>query len=235
MSQPKTLSLVIPCYNEEKNLPTLFDKCGALLARENVEIIFVNNGSTDNSAKILNHFVKQRSNSTVVEVSINQGYGFGIMAGISQAEADIVGWTHADIQTDPVDVLTAFDLMCNDDDLDFVKGRRLQRPIFDAIFSWGMSIFETVLFCRPLYEINAQPTLFKRKFAKNFTSPPKDFSLDLYCYLVAKKANASMTRIGVFFGDRLYGESSWNKDFVSKLKFIRRTVNYSVKLRMKGY
>ena len=47
------ISLVIPCYNEEKSLEELHSKCKDLSKKINVEIIFVNNGSTDNSKKFL--------------------------------------------------------------------------------------------------------------------------------------------------------------------------------------
>ena len=50
------ISLIIPCFNEEKNIEKLFNKLNFLLnenSRENIEIIIVNNGSTDNSESLI--------------------------------------------------------------------------------------------------------------------------------------------------------------------------------------
>jgi len=57
LSEKMLFSIVIPCYNEEKNIPILVKKCWESLKNFNVEVIFVNNGSTDNSKLILNEII----------------------------------------------------------------------------------------------------------------------------------------------------------------------------------
>ena len=47
------MSIVIPCYNEEENIPIILDKFDSILENEDIEIILVNNGSTDNSDEVL--------------------------------------------------------------------------------------------------------------------------------------------------------------------------------------
>ena len=47
------LSVVVPCYNEENNIPLILERFGKLIKREDIEVILVNNGSTDNSAVVL--------------------------------------------------------------------------------------------------------------------------------------------------------------------------------------
>ena len=95
-----------------------------------------------------------------------------------------------------------------------------------------MSIFETILLGKRLSDINAQPTMFSRKFFETWENPPNDFSLDLFAYYFAKKNKLTVVRFPVFFGKRLHGISHWNIDFRSKLKFINRTIKYSFKLRI---
>ena len=46
-------SLIIPCYNEEKNLPLLLDKCKNILLKNDIELVIVNNGSLDKSSEVL--------------------------------------------------------------------------------------------------------------------------------------------------------------------------------------
>ena len=94
-----------------------------------------------------------------------------------------------------------------------------------------MSAFETILLQKPLWDINAQPTLFHRSFFETWSNPPHDFSLDLYAYYQANLAGLNIQRFPVLFGDRAHGISHWNINWSSKLKFIQRTVKFSLNLR----
>ena len=225
------LSLVIPCYNEGASLALLLPRCAELAQPGVVEVILVDNGSTDNSPRILAELLPYYRGCRSVRVEKNQGYGFGILSGLRAAEGKLLGWTHADMQTDPVDAqqgLSLFNAHGNDI---FVKGRRYGRPFGDTLFTVGMSAFETVLLGRPMWDINAQPTLFSRAFFETWREPPHDFSLDLYAYYQAKRAGLPVYRFPVRFGERAHGTSHWNLNWAAKRKFIRRTVNFSLQLR----
>lgn len=226
------LSLVIPCYNEARNLPALVERCRAVFAGHHAEVVLVDNGSTDNSAEVLAGLLAGGGEVRSIRVPVNQGYGHGILEGLRAAEGDVLAWTHADMQTDPADALKGFALFeaAADAARLFVKGRRIGRPIADDIFTMGMACFETVLLRQILWDINAQPTMFSRSFFETWTNPPKDFSLDLYAYYQAKRQKLEVKRIPVTFGQRLHGVSSWNISPSAKMKFIRRTLDYSFTL-----
>jgi glycosyltransferase involved in cell wall biosynthesis len=226
-------SLVIPCYNEEKGLPDLVARCKEVVAKVDAEIILVDNGSQDNTAKLLQDLTLNISNIKVKTVAENIGYGAGILVGLRATTSDIIGWTHADMQTDPMDAIQAFKFFNNtkkDKNL-FIKGRRFGRPITDRFFTLGMGIFETILLRHALIDVNAQPTLFHRDFWNKWHSPPKDFSLDLYGYAMAKKYGLDVKRFPVNFSERKHGQSSWNINWAGKYNFIKRTLNYSFRLR----
>ena len=79
-----SLSLVIPCYNEEGNIPLIFARLRSVLgARKDIEVLLVNNGSTDRSADILTAEIQRTNDARLrsVNVPVNQGYGFGILQG----------------------------------------------------------------------------------------------------------------------------------------------------------
>ena len=78
-----------------------------------------------------------------VRVEVNQGYGYGILQGLRQCRGEYIGWTHADMQTDPADILKALEIIEREQGLVFVKGKRKGRPLFDVFFTAGMSLFET--------------------------------------------------------------------------------------------
>ncbi|HEF4780136.1 glycosyltransferase family 2 protein [Burkholderia multivorans] len=224
-------SLVIPCYNESANLPLLLDRCKGLTSRADVEVVLVDNGSTDESPQVLERLLPEYPNCRRVRVETNQGYGFGILSGLRAARGEVLGWTHADLQTDPQDALRGLELFERHGPNVFVKGRRYGRPLGDVAFTVGMSVFETALLGVPLWDINAQPTIFSRGFFATWGDPPHDFSLDLYAYYQARRQRLDVRRFPVRFGERAHGTSHWNVNWAAKRKFIRRTVDFSLQLK----
>jgi glycosyltransferase involved in cell wall biosynthesis len=224
-------SLVIPCYNEAANLPLLLERCRAVAQHPEHEVILVDNGSTDNSPFVLQNLLPRYPGCRSVRVEKNQGYGFGILSGLREARGNILGWTHADMQTDPQDSLQALPFFEENTTSLFVKGRRYGRPVADTGFTVGMSIFETLLMGKPFWDINAQPNLFPRAFFESWRDPPHDFSLDLYVYYQARRAGMTIKRFPVLFGKRAHGVSHWNVNWAAKRKFILRTVQFSLELK----
>ena len=227
------LSIVVPCYNEAENIPLILKRFGEVIKTDEVEVILVNNGSTDNSAEVLDELLPNYSFARTIFVPVNQGYGYGILQGLNDAEGDYIGWTHADMQTDPADVLKALDIINNSEDKNiYVKGNRKGRPAFDQFFTWGMGVFETIYYKTPMDDINAQPNIFPKRFYEGWENPPYDFSLDLFAVYTAKKAGLFVARFPVLFPERIHGESKWNNDGLkSKWKFIKRTLQFSKELK----
>lgn len=226
------LSLIIPCYNEAASLRSLLDRCSEVSTKIDCEIILVDNGSTDDTAILLPKLLRDYPGCKSIRVEVNKGYGHGILTGLRSAQGEILAWTHADLQTDPSDVLTGLDFFCAPHGGNtFVKGLRYGRPFGDRAFTLGMSLFESILLLKPLWDINAQPTMFTKFFFDEWNNAPQDFSLDLFAYYTAKKRGLPIKRFPVHFGDRQHGVSHWNVDWKSKFKFIHRTILYSIRLR----
>lgn len=224
-------SLVIPCYNEAANLPLLLERCKEVAVRSDVEVIIVDNGSHDGSTELLLDLLPNYPGCRSIRVDNNQGYGYGIVSGLKAAKGELLGWTHADMQTDPQDTLLGLKFFEQHGNDIFAKGRRYGRPFMDVVFTVGMSVFETILLSRPMWDINAQPTMFSRNFFESWIDPPNDFSLDLYAYYQAQRAGIKVCRFPVRFGERAHGVSHWNVNWAAKRGFIRRTVDFSLKLK----
>ena len=231
------LSIIIPCYNEVDNIALILSKFTEILqGLDFVELVIVNNGSTDNSAEIFEKSLKELGDDRfrVVTVPENKGYGYGILYGLSQAKGNVLAWTHADMQTDPQDVITAYRvyLQHNDERL-FVKGRRRERKNVAAFFSWAMQIISSIALKSPLDDINAQPKLFSRAFYENYLisdETPTDFSLDLYALYKAEKFE-KIYNIPVIVSKRLHGEAKGGGSIKTKTKLIIRTFTYIFKLK----
>ena len=176
------ISLIIPCYNEAESLPILFKKLENLLNNEQIQIIIVENGSNDDSLSIIKSFHKKNNNFTFISLEENRGYGYGIIQGLKIAEKNYVGWTHADLQTEPDDIKKAFKFLTENEEKIFIKGSRYGREISDNLFTIGMSLIASFQLGIFLWDINAQPSVFPASFLKKWDNPPNDFSLDLYAY-----------------------------------------------------
>ncbi len=227
------LSIVMPVFNEEKNVLLVAEKYAQIAKRLAIEVLFVEDaGSTDNTRQQIVKLSKKYKFITPVLIS-QRGYGSSVYSGLKIAKGSFLAWTHADLQTDPADVERAYTLLkqAKNPATTYVKGRRYGRPLFDKVFTWGMNIFETLILRTPLYEINAQPNVFHRSFLTLLKQPPQDFSFDLYAYYLAKKNNYALKRFPVYFGKRIHGESKWNTGLKAKFKFIKRTLKFSFQLK----
>jgi glycosyltransferase involved in cell wall biosynthesis len=230
------LSVVLPCYNEKDNLSALFQRLDLLVQSEpEIEIVIVNNGSTDGSDKVIEKELKVRNeeNFKVCKVEKNLGYGHGILNGLKFAKGDVLSVTHADRQTDPMDVLKAFELYNSaNDSTVLVKGYRKNRRVSEAIFSYGMGLLASLVLKTRLTEINAQPKLFSRVFFEKVQKhAPHDFSLDLY-FLYHAKRFGKIIDFPVYFSKRVAGEAKGGSGSSLKIKWklIKRSFNYIFKL-----
>lgn len=230
------LSIVVPCYDEAENLPLLLKRFGEAVQRKDIEVVLVDNGSKDHTPAVLEELTAKYSFVKNMRIEVNQGYGYGIVQGLRACSGKFIGWTHADMQTDPADLIRALDIIeeSHDDEHVFIKGRRKGRPLFDRFFTAGMGIFETIYLRKKLYDINAQPNVFSRRFFDTWKNPPKDFSLDLYALYMAQCRHLRIKRFDVIFSKRVYGKSHWNSGLAAKWKFIKRTVAFSRKLKKEG-
>ena len=226
------LSIIIPCCNEAKNIPLILSEYSRFIKNEEVEVILVDNGSTDETATVLVEFLPKYFFARSVFEG-RRGYGSAVLAGLNSSKGDYLGWTHGDMQTPPDDILKALKLIeSNNNRTDiYIKGLRQGRLLFDQIFTWGMSFFETLYLGVSLYDINGQPNIFHSSFFKKWENPPLDFSFDLYAFYRARKNKLEIIRFPVIFPKRIHGESNWNTGLASKWKLIKRTIDFSRKLK----
>jgi glycosyltransferase involved in cell wall biosynthesis len=230
-------SIVVPCYNEAENLPALVARFEAERRPDaDWELILVDNGSKDRTGEVLAEELKPASRSFVRVVTVpppNVGYGHGIVAGLRAAKGEYLGWTHADGQTPPADVLKAFDLLTSSADpkRTVVKGLRRGRPLKDTLFTFGMQATSLVLLQKDLPDINGQPKVFHRTLLDLAVAPPVDLSLDLYFLYLARRNGFAIQTFDVEFRDREFGESKWAFNWRSKARNIARSVKFMSALR----
>ena len=107
------ISLIMPCYNEQdcvantvRRLFTAFSGAGFRL-----EIVAVDNGSGDDTGKILRELAVTYPDLRIHRVAVNQGYGNGILSGIPHGTAEWIGFIPADGQVDATDVVELYETL----------------------------------------------------------------------------------------------------------------------------
>jgi glycosyltransferase involved in cell wall biosynthesis len=99
-----SITVVIPVYNEERNIPILFERLNQELARLsdiNWQYLFVNDGSSDRSYDVLTKLARQYSKVQVIDLSRNFGKEVALTAGVHSAQGDAVICMDADLQHPP--------------------------------------------------------------------------------------------------------------------------------------
>ncbi len=122
------LSIIIPCFNEEEVIRETIKrllKVSDNLKNTNVELIFIDDGSTDSTAKILKHYCKIKKQITLIKFSRNFGHQIAVSAGIDKAKGDAIVLIDADLQ-DPPELIPKMITKWQDGN-DVVYGTRVKR------------------------------------------------------------------------------------------------------------
>ena len=230
------LSLVLPCYNEEKNIPLICNEFLNLpLENYNAELILVNNGSNDHTKKVIEKEIENNISKNIsikiVNLLNNKGYGGGIEEGLKIAKGDYIGWAHADLQTPMFDFLKLYLLIKNKKNI-LGKGYRINNRGFDGIISMLHEKLASIILGYPMNEINAQPKIFDRDLLKLFSKMPHKWTtLDTYVMYICLKNKIEIKTIEVIFNTRKYGQSKWKSNFITFISHIFFNILYLFKLR----
>ena len=120
------LSIIIPIYNEVRYLETVINNLLNSFKNENIEYIFVNDGSSDGSAEWLNNFVSNYSKEKfkLINLSKNRGKGFALRKGLELSTGDYILFQDADLELDPKDSLEMYEIIKNDSEMKVLFANR---------------------------------------------------------------------------------------------------------------
>ena len=209
MEKVKSLSVVIPVYNEEENIPKLYEELKEVLERlpYDYEIIFVDDGSTDRTPQILEELAKKDPRVKVIRFRRNYGQTAAMYAGFQYASGDVVITMDGDLQNDPHDIPKLLEKI--NEGYDIVSGWRkdrkdpfLSRILPSKIANWIISKVTGV----HLHDYGCTLKAYRKEVAKNFR-----LYGDMHRFLpaVAKSFGAKITEVVVNHRPRLYGKSKY--------------------------
>jgi glycosyltransferase involved in cell wall biosynthesis len=162
-----TISVVLPCYNEEKNIAaTVRDVADWMRAHSlQGEIIVVNDGSTDGTASVLASLESTHKNLRIIAYSPNRGYGSAVRTGCDSAVSDVIAFMDSDGQFHAKD----FDLLLPHlDSVAFVTGRRRKRadPFMRKLNAKLFGFLNLLILGIWVRDINCAMKVFRRSIWK---------------------------------------------------------------------
>jgi len=228
------LSLIIPLYNEEANLPLLYDSIKKALEplQQNWEVIFVDDGSQDKSLDVLKALAKKDPRHVrAVIFRRNFGQTAAITAGIDHAQGDTIVLLDADMQNDPADIPMLLAKL--DEGYDLVSGwrkdrkdNRLTRTI-PSIFANGLISWVTGVH---LHDYGCSLKAYRRDALEGFRLYGE---MHRFIPVFAHSVGARITEIPVRHHHRKFGEANYGLERTLKvildLFTVKFLLNYSHK------
>ena len=228
-------SIVFPCYNESGGVRELVKQLEEFPDGYEVEFILVENGSEDNSREIFKKLEKkiETSRIKILYVDKNRGYGYGIKQGLKKAKGKYIGWMHADLQYAPIDLKKFFDYIKKyDGEKLLMKGRRQNRKAIEHFFTFGMGLYDSIIFGKWMTNVMAMPVIFNKEMVDGAISKmPDDFSIDIYTYALAQKNKYKVVHLPVKLKRRETGKSSWEHGLMSRIKQSKKMISGSIAIK----
>tara|TARA_A100001015_G_C14939002_1_gene691749 strand:+ start:550 stop:1245 length:696 start_codon:yes stop_codon:yes gene_type:complete len=161
-------SLIIPCFNEEKNIDKLLSEIKIYLSIYEYEIIIIDDKSTDKSlAKLENSYL---SNLKIIKNPINMGQSFSIYSGIKEAITDTIITIDCDGQNNPEDIPKLYQIYKNSKNIDLVSGIRVKRKdnLIKKISSKIANYIRNIIFKDKCKDTGCSLKVFNKKIFLTF-------------------------------------------------------------------
>ena len=205
------ISVVIPLLNEQESLTELHDWIAKVMQsnRFSYEIIFIDDGSTDNSWETIKELSTQNKQVKGIQFLKNFGKSQALHAGFAKAEGDVVITMDADLQDNPEEIPDLFKMISNQG-FDLVSGWKKKRydsvitkNIPSKLFNWAARRTSRV----KLHDFNCGLKAFKKAVVKNI-----ELRGEMHRYIPVLAKNAGFTNIGekvVKHQARKYGKTKF--------------------------
>ena len=204
------ISIIIPVFNEEKYILEVLKRVNAEKEKYNLEIIVSDDGSTDNTLKLLknnNHLY-----DTLIESHVNKGKGFAIINSLKKINGDYLLIQDADLEYNPKDYNQLFDpaLKLN---ADVVFGSRFhgngaKRILYfkNRFANFFLSLLVSVLTNINFSDVETGYKLVKTDIFKSLNLNEKTFAIEIEITMKLAKRKLKFYEVGISYNGRTYEE-----------------------------
>ena len=207
------LSIIIPVFNESKSILTLVKEISAIVIKNKIitEILFINDGSTDNSWDIITSVCKKHNKYLIVKgigFKINTGKSAALNIGFIHSQGSVVMTMDGDLQDDPKEIPNFYDAIVLDG-YDLVSGWKkkrndpLSKTIPTKLYNWATRFFSGI----NLHDFNCGFKSYKQNVVKNI-----EVSGEMHRYIPLLVKQKGFNRIGeliVNHRSRKHGKSKY--------------------------
>lgn len=232
------VSIVIPCYNEAEGVTdSLNEVYKALRKRDDVEIITVNDGSSDKTPAILDKYASQKTSVRVIHNESNIGYGASLKRGIREAEGDLIVITDSD-GTYPASSIP--ELLEELKEYDMAVGARIgpniEVPLVRRPAKWVLLCYARWMARADIKDLNSGLRAFRKKDALHFFPLlPEGFSFTSTITLAMHVNGMRVAYLPINYRKRI-GQSSIRpiRDTLAFFSLVLRTTMYFRPLQVFG-
>ena len=213
------LSIVIPVYNEELNLPTLFARLYPVLDAlgRRYEVIFTNDGSHDRSIELLKAQYAARPDVTrVIDFNANYGQHMAIMAAFERVRGDVIITLDADLQNPPEEIPKLLEQIAAGHD--YVGGYRLNRQ--DSLFrTYASKIINFVREKTTSIEMTDQGCMLRAYSRQVIDAIVRSGAINTFIPALAYSFASNPAEVGVKHEERHAGVSNYSFYMLIRLNF----------------
>ena len=163
----KSISILIPVYNEEESLQALFEELKSSFENnQSIEIIFINDGSSDMSQKVIENEIANHSTWKLINLYRNYGKSVALQSGFDIASNELIATLDGDLQDDPKELINLVRELNEDDVIVGWKKDRLdplEKKIASKIFNFFIKLFSGL----KIKDSNSGIKVLKKEVAKS--------------------------------------------------------------------
>jgi len=213
MNKKPSISVCFPCYNDAKTIGKLITESFKLLSQlsSDFEVIVVDDGSSDNSPKILKNLTKRYKKLKVIFHQKNQGYGGALRSAFSAANKEFIFYTDGDGQYDVKEMPLLLAVMTKD--IDIVNGIKIQRQDSFARILLGY-IYNSIvrnLFNLKVFDVDCDFRLIRKKALQTINLTSNSGSICVEIVRKIQKKGYRFREISVHHYPRIFGQSQFFK------------------------
>ena len=235
LTERETLSIIIPCYNEEAGIPHLQEQLQPALEKleqkYNLQLVFVDDGSKDKTNELLQQYFGNRKDTLIVKHEQNRNLGAAIKTGIKHSSGDFVAMLDSDCTYNPHYILEMLSLLDKDTDIVTVsplhpKGKIIGVQKYRILLSRSVSNIYRALLGSGLYTHTAMVRVYRKPVLDNITFRYDNFLAVTEIMAKAVLHGHAVKEYPCSIEVRKYGSSKMKimSIILSHLNFIRKII-----------